>query len=138
MVLQRGRVSSAALELKAPAKLERVDRQRPPHDLTDEETEVWSAVVNAEPADWFSPSNAPMLAQYCRHVVHARRIAELLERALSDADLDLANYDLLLKLQDRESKQIATFAVKMRLAQQSTINQRGNKRPTPIRRPWQA
>ena len=135
MVVTRGRVSTAALALKAPEKLETVDRQRPPHDLTDEEVEVWSAVVSTEAADWFTPSNTPLLSQYCRHVVHARRIAELLERALSDPDLDLGSYDLLLKLQDRETKAIASLATKMRLAQQSTRTHRGNARPASASRP---
>lgn len=119
------------------APIERVERQKPPHDLTDEEIEVWSAVVSTEPADWFSPSTVPLLAQYCRHVVHARRIAELIERATGDKDLAVTDYDRLLKMQERESRAIASLATKMRISQQATTNHRGNKRPSAARKPWE-
>lgn len=134
----RGRKSSASLGIvTAPSRIETVPRQRAPHDLTDEETEVWAAVVNAEPADWFSPSTVPLLAQFCRHVIHARRIAELIERATADSTLALEAYDLLLKMQERESRAIAALATKMRITQQSTTNHRGNKRPSAARKPWE-
>lgn len=135
---QRGRVSAAASELvPITAPLDRVERQGAPHDLTDEETEVWVAVVNAEAADWFSPSTVPLLAQYCRHVIHARRIAELLEKACSDPALSVVDYDRLLKMQERESRAITTLATKMRLCQQSTTNHRGNKKPGSAKKPWE-
>lgn len=141
---QRGRTSSAALAIARPT-LEKIERQRPPHDLTDEEVEVWAAVVGTEPADWFSPSTAPILAQYARHVVGARRIAELIERATGDIDpktrqptLTVADYDRLLKMQERESRAIASLATKMRISQQSTTNHRGNKRPSAAKKPWES
>lgn len=137
---QRGRQSVAALEIMATTTsvLERVPRQKPPHDLTDEETEVWAAVVGTEPADWFSPSTVPLLAQYCRHVVHARRVAELVERALSDPELSIKDYDRLLKMQERESRAIAALATKMRVSQQATTNHRGNKKSGVSRKPWES
>jgi hypothetical protein len=121
----------------SPVGLSVIERQRPPHDLTDEETVVWASVVETEPADWFSPSTVPLLAQYCRHVVHARRIGELIERATSDPDLDVKDYDRLLKMQERESRAIASLATKMRVAQQSTRNDRLNKKTGPARKPWE-
>ena len=134
----RGRKSLASISIAPPGSIEVVNRQKPPHDLTDEEVEVWSAVVNAEPADWFSPSTRPILAQYCRHVVHARRVAELIERATSDPSLAIEDYDRLLKMQERESRAIASLATKMRISQQSTTNHRGNKRPSSARKPWES
>jgi hypothetical protein len=133
----RGRKSAASLLLPKPAKPDVVERQRPPHHLTDEEVEVWADVVNAESADWFSPSTVPILAQYCRHVVQAKRLGELLERATSDPALTIDNYDRLLKMQERESRAIASLATKMRISQQSTTNHRGNKRPIATRKPWE-
>lgn len=133
----RGRHSAAELSIVGPKSVEIVERQRAPHDLTDEETEIWARVVGSEPADWFSPSTAPLLAQYCRHVVHARRVAELIERATADPDLSIGAYDKLLKMQERESRAIATLATKMRIAQQSTTNWRGNKKPSAGRKPWE-
>jgi hypothetical protein len=45
----RGRVAAAAIAVSPPAPIETVARQRAPHDLTDEESEVWACVVNNEP-----------------------------------------------------------------------------------------
>jgi hypothetical protein len=117
--------------------IEVVPRQRAPHDLTDEETEVWASVVNTEAADWFSPSTVPLLAQYCRHVVSSRRIAELIEKATSDPELSIVDYNRLLKMQRSESEAIAMLATKMRIAQQSTTNHRGNKTSSASRKPWE-
>ena len=113
-----------------------LERQKPP--LNDEETEIWVKVVSSEPADWLGVSQAPILAQYCRHVVHARRIGELLEKMLSDSTSTVKDYDRLLRMQERESRMIASLACKMRITNQSTINQRGNKRMTlAARKPWE-
>jgi hypothetical protein len=110
---------------------------KPPHDLTDEEVEIWAAVINNEPADWFSPSTAPALAQYCRHCVAARRVAELIERSTGDREMLIDDYNKLLIMQDRESKAIANLGTKMRILQQSTTNHRGNKRQSISLKPWE-
>lgn len=133
----RGRKSAASLMIAALAPVETIERQRPPHDLTDEEVEVWAAVVNSEPADWFSPATVPVLAQYCRHVIQARRIGQLIERATSDQALEIGDYDRLLKMQERESRAIKSLATTMRISQQATTNHRGNKRPSAARKPWE-
>ena len=143
---QRGRISSKALEIAEinVGALDRVERQRPPHDLTDEEVEVWVSIVNTEQADWFSPGNVPLLTQLCRHVVHARRVAELLERALSSVDpetkkptLAIQDYDRLLKMQERESGAMMSLATKLRITNQSITNQRGNFRKAAAKEPWE-
>lgn len=134
---QRGRPSSAALALATVSPLETVKRQLAPRDLNDEETEVWSAVVNDQPADWFSPSTVPLLAGYCRHVVQSRRVAELIEKATSDPDLSIQDYDRLLKMQERETRAIASQATKMRISQQSVRTDRGNKTISAPRKPWE-
>lgn len=133
---KRGRPSAAALQIEAKP-IETVDRLRPPHDLYDEEVEVWVAVTASWPADWFSPATAPLLAQYCRHVVKARMIAELIEKATGDKDLTIKDFDRLLKMQDRESRAIASLATKMRISQQATTNHRGNQKQPTIRKPWE-
>jgi hypothetical protein len=133
---KRGRPSAASLEIAA-RPVEVIARQTAPHELNDEETEVWSAVVNSWPADWFSPATVPLLTQYCRHVVQARRIAELIERATGDPELSVKDYDRLLKVQERESRAIASLATKMRISQQSTTNHRGNQKNIQARKPWE-
>jgi len=134
---QRGRPSSEALALATVSPLEKVQRQRPPHDLNDEETEVWAAVVNDQAADWFSPSTVPVLAAYCRHVVQSRRVAELIEKATGDSELSIQDYDRLLKMQERESRAIASLATKMRISQQSVRSDRGHKTISASRKPWE-
>lgn len=136
MAMKRGRVSAAALEIAPMGAIERVERVRPPSEMVDEEVEVWASVVNSEAADWFTSSTTPLLAQYCRHVVQAKRVAALIERATSDAELAVQDYDRLLHMQDRESRAIAMLATKMRISQQSITNHRGNKQKT-TRKPWE-
>ena len=134
---KRGRISTASLMIAQPRPVEAVERQRAPHDLTDEETEVWVAIVNSEPADKFTPSTAPLLAQLCRHVVAARRISELIERAGSNPDLPISTYASLHAMQCNESRTMAALLTKMRLTQQATTNHRGNKLPSVSRKPWE-
>ena len=135
-VKKRGRVSAADLAIVPMTPLGAVERLKPPHDLTDDEVEVWCAVTNAEPADHFSASTAPLLAQYCRHVISSRRVAELIERMVG-GELSIRDYNELLHMQERESRVIATLATKMRISQQSTTNHRGNKnKPTQARKLW--
>lgn len=132
---KRGRPSTASLLVARPVEV--VDRQRPPHDLTDEEVEIWAAVVDNWPADWFSPATTPLLAQYCRHSVKARQIAELIEKSMGDPDLSLQDFDRLLKMQERESRAIASLATKMRISQQATTNHRGNQKTQAKRKLWE-
>lgn len=133
---KRGRPSSASLEIAA-RPVEVVERQRAPHELNDEETEVWAAVVNTMPADWFSPATVPLLVQYCREYVQARRVAELIEKATSDPDLSIKDYDRLLKVQARQSATIRSLATTMRISQQATTNHRGNQKKTSAKKPWE-
>lgn len=135
----RGRKSGASLAVlaRSPSPVEIVERPKAPHDLTDEETEVWVAVTSAEAADWFTPSTLPLLAQYCRHVIRARHVAEWIEAATGSKDLSIEDYDRLLKMQARESAALAQLATKMRIAQQSTTNHRGNKKAPTTVRPWE-
>jgi hypothetical protein len=126
---KRGRRSIVdILTLPKSGSMDRVERPTVPSELTDEECEVWAAVVGSRPHNYFGPDSMPLLSQYARHVVQARRIAELIERASAAPNLRIRDYDRLLKIQGRESVQIASLATKMRIAQQSTRTHRGNQR----------
>lgn len=135
---KRGRKSAASLEIARPDSIELVERPVCPHDLNDEEAEVWSAVVNRLPADWFPAETQPLLVQYCRSVIQARRVAELIEQATSDPELSVSAYDRLLKMQARCSASIAMLATKMRISQQATTNHRGNKKQVSPAKPWES
>jgi hypothetical protein len=133
---QRGRRSAEALVIAASSPLEITGRVKPPHDLTDEATEVWVAIVNSHPADHFHPGNSPLLTQYCRHVIEARRVGELIERATADKDLKAASLARLYRMQQAESLVMTTLATKLRLTNQSTVNHRGNRVRGPAGKPW--
>src|SRR5262245_55364332 len=133
----RGRKSGEQLTVLPKQPLEAVERQRAPHDLTDEETEIWAAVINSQPADWFSPANIPLLSQYCRHVIQAKRIAELVEKATADPNLSIQDYDRLLKMAEPETRAIAALASRMRICQQALTNHRGHKKAQVARKLWE-
>lgn len=117
--------------------VETIDRPQAPDDLTDEQAAEWWAIVDRMPADWFQRETHGLLAQYCRHVVSARRISQLIEKAIEDPDLSPKDYDRLLKMQEREGRALSALAVKMRIAQQSTSTHRANKGSRGARKPWE-
>lgn len=144
---QPGRKSAASLALadRVMGAMETIQRPDVPYDLDDEEATEWRAVVDRMPATWFGRETHALLTQYCRHTVRARRIAQLIRAAENppkqkrgeDApEFDVAAYNTLLIMQDRESRAIATLSMKMRIAQQSCISQT-DKKARVGKRPWQ-
>lgn len=113
-----------------------VERADPPDELSDEQAIVWRAVIDDKPADWFDAAALPILAQYCRHVVASRRVAALIEDATARDAIDIGELEVLLRMQDKETKAIATSATKLRLTPQALSNHRGNKSRAPVARPW--
>ena len=135
----RGRTSAASLEVATAAQVERIDRPDAPYDLTDEQSEEWWAVVNRLPADWFPRETHGVLAQYCRHVVASRRVAQLIAaEEAGEGDLDLARYDQLLKMQEREGRALSSLATRLRITQQATVSPKTKKPPIAARKPWEA
>jgi hypothetical protein len=132
----RGRKSAASLEIVTASNVERYARPLPPPELDEEQAAVWRVVVDRLPADWFPAETFPLLAAYCRHAVAARRIAELIRDAERDGEFSVSDYDRLLKMQERESRALASLAVKMRISQ-STAYDRFKKRESGTRKPWQ-
>jgi len=132
----RGRVSAASLEVADPKRVETVPRPDAPYDLTDEQAEEWWAVVNRLPADWFPRETHGVLAQYCRHVVTARRVAQLVAACEAEADLDLAQYDQLLKMQEREGRALSSLATRLRITQQATVSAKAQK-PRMVKPTWE-
>ena len=139
----RGRKSSASLAVIAGG-VETIVRQKPPAELTDEERTQWLNVVNAMPADWFTPETGPLLTQYCRHAVMARRIAQMIQAEVQGVDCDgnpiefsLRDFNRLSQMQDRESRALSMLATKMRLSQQSTYD-KSKKKGKQGPRPWES
>lgn len=132
----RGPRSSASLSVISSSGVEVVERLRPPPELNEEQAFEWMAVVNRLPADWFGRETQGLLAQYCRHVVAARRVASLIAQAEADEECSIKDYDRLLKMQEREGRAISSLATKMRISQQSTYD-KSKKKPGQARKPWE-
>ena len=133
----RGPRSAASLEVAKPSKIEAIERPDAPYDLTDEQSEEWWAVVNRLPADWFPRETHGVLSQYCRHVVTARRVAQLVAACEASPDLDLGQYDQLLKMQEREGRALSSLATRLRITQQATVSKKTQK-PSGLKRPWES
>jgi uncharacterized protein YicC (UPF0701 family) len=148
----RGRKSAASLSVVSSNEIERIERPRPPSDLNQEQAAEWTSIVNRMPAEWFPRETHGMLAQLCRHLVSARRVADMigaLENELtkeaedddkSQAELILGAtkaFDRLYKMQEREGRAISSLSTKMRLSQQSTYD-KSKRKPGQTRKPWES
>lgn len=132
----RGPKSAASMEIARPA-VETIQRPDAPYDLTDEQSEEWWAVVNRLPADWFPRETHAVLSQYCRHVVAARRVAQLVAACEGAEEMDLGRYDDLLRMQEREGRALSSLATRLRITQQSTVSAKA-KKPITVKRPWES
>ena len=141
---QRGR--KTALAVAQESSITSQERPEPPVEMVPAQRIEWISVVNACPAEWFPPETHALLAQYCRHVVASKHIDELIiaaEKGSVPEDggepvLDIAYYDKLLKMQERESRIIASLSTKMRLSQQATYSPQKGKGGTKggVKSPW--
>lgn len=133
----RGRKSADALSVvPASSVVSIVRRPEPPDELTPEEAEEWRAVVNSLAADWFRRETHALLVLYCRHVVNARCVAQLIQTIKSKDPVDIDGYDRLLKMQERESRALSSLATRMRTSQHS--NYAKDKKRGPVIESWDA
>jgi phage terminase small subunit len=132
----RGRKSMAELTVIAGSGVETIRRPDPPDNLTDEQADEWRAVVRRLPADWFPRETWGLLAQYCRHVVSSRRVQQLVASIEAEKDFDIVAYDRALKMQERESRCIASLATKMRISQQTQYDKSKKRGSVIARKPW--
>ena len=130
----RGRVSGAALSI-VPSVVS-LPRPKPPTELSPEQAEEWRAVVDRMPAEWFPRETYGLLAQFCRHVVSGRRVAQLIDAMdQGGEDFDLMRYDQLLKMQEREGRALSSLATRMRISQHSQYDKKKAKGST-VKKPW--
>lgn len=134
---ERGRPSLASVTSGVPSKVEVIRRPSPPADMTPEQASEWTAVVSRLPADWFPRETHGMLAQYARHVVAARHVAQLIAVCTSGNELDVDQYDKLLKMQEREGRAMSSIASRLRITQQSSRPYKERK-PKMMDRPWES
>jgi hypothetical protein len=135
----RGRKSTAAVSVSSPVTT--IRRPDAPLDLTEQETDVWRETVEAMPADWFPRETWPLLRQWCRHTMTARRVAQLIDAECAREELDMAALDKLHQMQSRETAALKALAASMRLSQQASYSARGaggeKSRRTTAPRPWE-
>lgn len=126
------RKSKAELSVVSPVVV--IPRPAAPDELTDEQAAVWEGLVSSLPGEWFPQATHGLLTQYCRHVIAANRINQIIER---DEGFDVDHFDKLLKMQERESRAIASLATRMRISQQSLYDKSKRRKPAGPR-PWEA
>lgn len=115
---KRGRKSQADLATVTPIG-PRLGRPHPPEDLTPDQAEEWRAVVAAMPGDWFGRESLAMLADYCRHACRARFLASRLDAMTLDDVGELASWDTLSRLAERETRAMLACARSLRLTHQA-------------------
>ena len=135
---ERGRKSAASLSVISGSGIETIRRPDPPTELTDEQADEWRAVVTRLPADWFPRETHGMLAAYCRHVVTARRVAQIVQQIESAKEFDINAYDQALKMQEREGRAVSSLATRMRISQQATVRAEKARKGSPVSRPWES
>jgi hypothetical protein len=116
------RKSAAALAVAPVIDATRTDRLRAPVHISNAERAVWLEMVNDQPAEAFTPSHAPLLELYCRHVVQARVIADQIanfDPAWLNDDEGLKRYDRLLTMNERESRAASSLATRLRITRQA-------------------
>lgn len=141
----RGRKSAASLAVAAEvAPISSASRLSAPVHLSDAEREVWLEVINDQPADSFTPTHAPLLELYCRHIVQSRVLADELlnfDKAWLADDDGLKRYDLILKMAEREGRAASSLATRLRITRQATDHPvtvgRANKRQSRAPKPWE-
>ena len=134
----RGRKSAASLATVQQNGITAIQRPLAPDELSDEQAREWRSVVNRMPADWFPRETHAMLIQYCRHVVSARRVSELIESLVSgetESEKWIDDYDKLLKMQEREGRAMSSLATRMRISQHAQYQPRKSE-GAKQERPW--
>lgn len=131
----RGAKSDAELSV-VPTGLP--ERPQPPEHLTPEQKAIWRNTVDAMPVDWFRPETLEVLAQYCRHVITARHVADQIKDMEGTAEnFDVREYALLLRCQKTETEAINSTATKLRITLQSTYD-KSKKKSGNTKRAWDA
>ena len=132
---QRGKKS--ALSVVQNNAITATDRPQPLSELTPEQRNEWIEVVNSLPAEWFPAETHGVLAQWCRHSVSARHVSQMIDTMEGQSQIDITEYDKLLKMQERESRILLSLATKMRMTQQATYHPEKSKGKGKVNRPWE-
>lgn len=134
----RGRAPAAA---RGVALIERetdlVPRPQPLAELSDEEAAEWVALCNVVPADYFPGATHMIVASYCRHVVIARHLAELIERCAKRRPFPTREYLGLIREQRGQTQAIYACLRSMRLTHLATYNKDRAPIAADVPKPWE-
>ena len=118
---KRGRKSAAEMAIAPLVEIE--PRPVAPSELTDEESAEWEKIVARMPSKWFTKETHPLLVQLCRHVVAARRLAQLCHEAThGDEDFHVLYYIKLLRALTGQTAIITSVSTKLRITPQSSYD----------------
>lgn len=118
---QRGRKSAAEVEATGLAPVSEQGRPDADYSLTDEQAEVWHAVLEALPAGWIGAEALPVLAAYARTTVHLRRLGMLITQEEGSDEFDPRHYAALIRAHGQAAQILKTLATSLRLTPQSRL-----------------
>ena len=126
----RGRKSAAEL---AVVRFDKNKLPKPPVWLTKEQSDDWKTLV----PDLVDVSRArwPLIEAYCKAAVSLRHVGQLITDLEHSDDFSIADYDKLLKMQERESRCLASLAVRLGIAQSTSYERKKKNRKQ--KAPWQ-
>ena len=109
-------------------------RVTPPDSMSDDAKAEWHRIVSSLPVNHFNQTQLGMLEQYVKHCVEATHISQLIQATTGCEHIDMPHYDRLLKMQERESRILASLAVRLGFAKTSA--KPGRVQPGPSK-PWE-
>ena len=107
----------------------------PPRDLNRPAANLWRAIAQDRPADWFTPATERLLQRFCRTAVYAERLHD----ALDDEPVGGETAALLFKQIMAANASLGILAAKMRLSTQAAIDGRSSKAGARAngKKPWE-
>ena len=126
----RGRKSAADLSV---VHLDQTTLPKPTDGLSSELAAEWKSLVphlvDVSRARW------PLIEAYFKHTLALRHVGQLTSGCACEESFDVAAYDKLLKMQERESRCLSSLAVRLGIAQSASYESR--KRGQKQKAPWQ-
>ena len=118
---KRGRKSAAEMAIAPLVEIE--PRPVAPTELIDEESAEWEKIVARMPSKWFTKECHPLLIQLCRHIIAARRLAQLIHKAAhGEEDFHVLYYMRLLRALTGQTAIITSVSTKLRITPQSSYD----------------
>jgi hypothetical protein len=107
----------------------------PPRDLNRPAANLWRAIAQDRPADWFTPATERLLQRFCRTAVYAERLHD----ALDDEPVGGETAALLFKQIMAANASLGILAAKMRLSTQAAIDGRSRQAGARAngKKPWE-